>query len=107
MRRLLLCLLLVTAAPVAARAQDTAPAQTEAAAPTADPAAPAVADDFATTQSNGLPVTAPPPRTLRAYWHVFIAFAIAWALLFGYVVVLGRRFGSLEREIKRLEGTGV
>ena len=52
-------------------------------------------------------LTAAPPRTLRAYWHVFIAFAIAWALLFGYVVVLGRRFGVLEKEIKRLEGTGV
>ncbi|MBW3630848.1 MAG: CcmD family protein [Gemmatimonadetes bacterium] len=44
---------------------------------------------------------------MRAYWHVFVAFAVAWALLFGYVVALGRRFGSLEREIRRLEGTGV
>ena len=104
MRRLLLCLMLLTAAPLAARAQESPPAQTEAAA-TVDPAGQSVAP-VATTQANGLPVAAPPPRTLRAYWHVFIAFAIAWALLFGYVVVLGRRFGSLEREVARLEGSG-
>ena len=93
MRRLLLCLMLLTAAPLAARAQESVPVQTEAAATGA-------------TQSNGLPVAPAPPRTLRAYWHVFIAFAIAWALLFGYVLMLGRRFGSLEREIARLEGSG-
>ena len=104
MRRLLLCLLLLGAAPVAAHAQDTAPAQTEAAA-AVDQGGTAVVDAPA-VQSNGLPVAPPPPRTLRAYWHVFVAFAIAWALLFGYVVVLGRRFGSLEREVTRLEGSG-
>ena len=103
MRRLLLCLLLLTAAPVAARAQEPATMQAEAVAP-ASAEVPAV--ESAATQSNGLPVAAAPPRTLRAYWHVFIAFAIAWALLFGYVVMLGRRFGSLEREIARLEGSG-
>ncbi len=103
MRRLLLCLMLLTAASLAARAQESTPAQTEAAA-TVDAAAQTAAP-APTTQSNGLPVAAAPPRTLRAYWHVFIAFAIAWALLFGYVVMLGRRFGSLEREIARLEGS--
>ena len=104
MRRLLLCLLLLSAAPLAARAQESTPAQTEAAT-TADPGTALSAREPA-TQSNGLPVAAAPPRTLRAYWHVFIAFAIAWALLFGYVVMLGRRFGALEREVQRLEGSG-
>ena len=103
MRRLMLCLLLLTAAPLAVRAQEPPTTQTEAAAP-AGAAAPSV--ESASIQSNGLPVAPAPPRTLRAYWHVFIAFAIAWALLFGYVVMLGRRFGSLEREIARLEGSG-
>ena len=104
MRRLLLCFLLVAAAPAAAPAQESAPAQTEAAA-TLDQGTAAVGAEPG-VQANGLPVAAPPPRTLRAYWHVFVAFAVAWALLFGYVIVLGRRFGSLEREITRLEGSG-
>jgi CcmD family protein len=101
----LLCLLLLAAAPAASRAQESPAAQTEVSAPaTAETAG---MEGTAPSQSSGLPVTAAPPRTLRAYWHVFIAFAIAWALLFGYVVVLGRRFGALEKEIERLEGTGV
>ncbi len=48
---------------------------------------------------SGLPLTAAPPRTLRAYWHVFIAFAVAWVLLFGYVVTLARRFRRLEEQV--------
>jgi len=42
---------------------------------------------------------ATPPRTLRAYWHVFIAFAVAWVLLFGYVVTLAQRFKRLEEQV--------
>jgi CcmD family protein len=40
-----------------------------------------------------------PPRTMRAYWHVFIAFAVTWLLLFGYAISLGRRWARLEHEI--------
>ena len=105
MRRSLLFLLFIALAPAAARAQESPAVRAEATAPL-DPSASA-AGAPAPMQSSGLPTAPPPPRTMRAYWHVFIAFAIAWALLFGYVVALGRRFGSLEREIKRLEGTGV
>jgi CcmD family protein len=54
------------------------------------------------TEPNGLPLRATPPRTLRAYWHVFAAFAIAWILLFGYALSLGRRFARVERELQRL-----
>lgn len=43
------------------------------------------------------------PRTLRDYWHLFIAFALAWALLFGYALSLGRRFRSLETAVQKLE----
>jgi CcmD family protein len=46
-----------------------------------------------------------PPRTLRAYWHVFIAFALAWLFLFGYAVSLGRRFRKLEQDVDALRGT--
>jgi len=57
------------------------------------------------TQSAPLPgQQAPaPPRTLRAYWHVFIAFGLAWVFLFGYALSLGRRFRNLEREVEALK----
>lgn len=48
--------------------------------------------------------TAGPPRTLRAYWHVFIAFGLAWVLLFGYAISVGRRFSRLEQEVRSLHG---
>lgn len=54
--------------------------------------------------ASGLPRQAPPPRTLRAHWHVYGAFAIAWLLVFGYALSLGRRFGVLDRELRQLEG---
>ncbi|HET7322543.1 MAG TPA: CcmD family protein [Longimicrobiaceae bacterium] len=83
-------------APAPARAQATAgdSVVTEAASTEAAPA----------VQADGLPVRPTPPRTLRAYWHVFAAFAVAWVLLFGYALTIGRRFGALDREIRRLEG---
>ena len=43
-----------------------------------------------------------PPRTLRAYWHVFAAFAVVWLLLFGYVVFLSRRFRAVEAQVEAL-----
>lgn len=55
----------------------------------------------ASGEASGLPVPSGPPRTLRAYWHVFAAFTIAWLLVFGYALSLGRRFSKLEREIGR------
>ena len=39
-------------------------------------------------------------QSLRAYWHVFIAYAIAWALIFGWVVSLSRRLGKAARELE-------
>ena len=92
MRRLLSVLALAFAllAPAALRAQaapDTSAATVAAPAPASD---------------SGLPQRAGPPRTLKAYWHVFIAFAIAWVLLFGYALSLGRRFARVERELQRL-----
>ena len=56
---------------------------------TAPPAAPA-----------GEPFVA--PRSGRAYGHVFLAFGIAWALMLGFVLVLGRRFTAVERDLSRL-----
>lgn len=107
MRRLALLLcLLALAAPAAAQdaAGDATPGAVSAGA--TDAAAAGSAEPLGQAE-NGLPPVAPPPRTLRAYWHVFVAFAIAWGLLFGYAIFIARRSGALERQIKRLEGSGV
>ena len=82
--------------PPAGVAQETAPVVE----------APAGMDVAAQTgeAEMGLPLREPPPRTLRAYWHVFIAFAVTWVLLFGYALTVGRRFGKLEEELRRLRG---
>lgn len=34
--------------------------------------------------------------TLRPYWHVFAAYALAWLILFGWVVSIGRRLRRVE-----------
>ncbi|HEX6749838.1 MAG TPA: CcmD family protein [Longimicrobium sp.] len=56
-----------------------------------------------TVADDARPAT--PPATMRAYWHVFAAFAIAWLAIFGYAISLGRRFRNLEREVDALHGT--
>lgn len=81
--------LLLAGAPPALRAQEPSPAAAQAAALQAPP----------TEARTGIPQRAAPPRTLRDYTHVFAAFAIAWLLLFGYVVSLGRRWSRVEREL--------
>lgn len=95
---ILSALLLIGAAPTT---QATAPLVTVAVAQ--ETATPDAAAQEPIT-SSGLPVRDSAPRTLRAYWHVFIAFGITWLLLFGYAVSVGRRFGRLEQELGRLEG---
>lgn len=97
-------LLAVALAPARALAQDGAIVAPPAAATTAAGAdsatgAPLTAAPAASSEPSGLPVTSGPPRTLRAYWHVFAALTIAWLLVFGYALSLGRRFARLEREI--------
>lgn len=59
------------------------------------------------TQTPGgeAPGTETLPRATRPYWHVFIAFAIAWGLLLGYSITLGRRFAALETQVKELRGS--
>ena len=84
-------------------AQETAyPAAEQGAAPSAGATTEAVS---APAQgSSGLPQRAAPPRTLRDYTHVFVAFALAWLLLFGYALSLGRKFARIEREMETLRG---
>jgi CcmD family protein len=100
MRRILTLLALYLVALTAPLA-----AQTGSSTPDAPPTAAAQSAESGAqpaTEPSGLPVRATPPPTMRAYWHVFAAFAIAWALLFAYAIFLGRRFASLERELRRL-----
>jgi len=88
------------AGPSAAQSADT-PVSSDASAPAAAPqpyTAPG-ADGFTGVEAAGVADRAAPPRTLRAYWHVFIAFALTWLLLFGYAISLGRRWARLEREV--------
>lgn len=40
-------------------------------------------------------------QSLRPYGHVFVAYALAWALVLGWVVSLGRRWSRLEDELGR------
>ena len=68
--------------------------------------APTVQSDPAFTAAEapaaaGLPQRAAAERTMRGYWHLFIAFAVTWLLLFGYAISLGRRFSALERKLER------
>ena len=86
MRTLLLLLVLWGATPHAISAQTAPPAVEQI------------------TPSSPLPTRPAPPRTLRAHWHVFVAFALAWALLFGYALSLGRRFARLERDLQGMHG---
>jgi CcmD family protein len=101
MPTLLVVLALVLAPPPVVAAQ--AP---EAAYPAAAQPGPVTGDQI--DQAAGTPVfgaaaeRAAQPRTLRAYWHLFIAFAATWILLFGYALTLGRRFGKLEDEVRRM-----
>lgn len=36
----------------------------------------------------------------RPYWHVFIAYAIAWILIFGWIVSIARRLGKVEKSLQ-------
>lgn len=101
-RIVLLVLAALMAAPAAAPALTAAPslaAQAPAASTEAAPAAAPAAD--AAAQGSGLPRYTP-PRTLRAYAHVFVAFAVAWVLLFGYLVFLSRKFRRVEEQVEAL-----
>lgn len=122
--RTLLVLLLLAAAAITntAGAAEPQPAQAPASSlsapsPAAGEAAPKGGAERPLSQAlqardaqlpprSGLPAPAAPPRTLRAHWHVFIAFAIAWLLLFAFVVRLHRRFAQLDREMREVAGRG-
>ena len=78
-----------------AAASSSAPVSAPAAGVQAAPAA------DATSSASSLPRYTP-PRTLRAYAHVFVAYAVAWLLLLGYMVFLSRKFKRVEEQVAAL-----
>jgi CcmD family protein len=38
-------------------------------------------------------------QNLRPYWHVFVAYAIAWLLVFGWLFSVARRLTRIERKL--------
>lgn len=93
---------LLSLSPLPAAAQEgAAPVSAPAVDAPASPATGAPAAYDAAAQPSGLPAR---PQTLRPYWHVFIAFTLAWLLLFGYVVTLARKLGRIERDLQAAGG---
>jgi len=41
------------------------------------------------------------PTQMRHFWHVFVAYAIAWVLLFGWVVSILKRLKRVEDRLSR------
>lgn len=44
--------------------------------------------------------------TLRPFWHVFLAFALAWGILFGWLVSIARRLGRVEGQVRSSDADG-
>jgi CcmD family protein len=40
-------------------------------------------------------------QNLRAYRHVFVAYAVAWLLVFGWLFSVARRLGRVERSLQK------
>ncbi|MDT8342553.1 MAG: hypothetical protein RQ751_13665 [Longimicrobiales bacterium] len=40
----------------------------------------------------------------RPYWHVFLSYAIGWALILGWVVSVARRLAHVERRLQGKDG---
>jgi hypothetical protein len=40
------------------------------------------------------------PGGLRAYWHVFVAYALVWVLVAGWMVAIARRLTRVSKHIE-------
>lgn len=40
-------------------------------------------------------------QNLRGYTHMFIAYAIAWLVVVGWIISIARRLGRVEKELKK------
>ena len=51
--------------------------------------------------AQGMPdPTAIASQNLRGYTHMFIAYAIAWFLVLGWIISIARRLGRVEKALK-------
>jgi CcmD family protein len=55
----------------------------------------------AAAQVAGVPGTGLSGQSLRPYQFVFVAYALAWLLVLGWVVAIARRMSRLERRLER------
>jgi TctA family transporter len=53
----------------------------------------------ATDLAGQLPGSQMATQSLRAYWHVFIAYAIAIVMVLGWVVSIARRLARIEAQL--------
>ena len=53
----------------------------------------------ATDAAGQLPGSQMATQSLRAYWHVFIAYAIAIVMVLGWVVSIARRLARIEAQL--------
>lgn len=51
-------------------------------------------------QDAGMPSASLPQQSLRPYWHVFIAYAIAIALVLLWVLSISRRLRDVEERMR-------
>ena len=49
--------------------------------------------------ASGLPGSNMAAQSLRPYWHVFIAYAIAITVVLGWVISIGRRLRQVENQL--------
>ncbi|MEE2669118.1 MAG: hypothetical protein VYD78_03875 [Gemmatimonadota bacterium] len=40
----------------------------------------------------------------RAYWHVFVAYALAWFIILVWLISMFRRLGRVEEQLGNVEG---
>ncbi len=56
---------------------------------------------------GGLPQREPPPRTLSAFWPVYVGFVVALFAIVGFLVRgVGGRHDRLARAVQELESSG-
>ncbi|MEX2466989.1 MAG: hypothetical protein WD995_08760 [Gemmatimonadota bacterium] len=51
-------------------------------------------------ETTGLPASGMAQQSLRPYWHVFIAYALAIVLVLGWVISISRRLKDVEDRLK-------
>ena len=52
-------------------------------------------------EASGLPGSTMATQSLRPYWHVFIAYAVVWLLVTGWVISIARRLSDVEKRLER------